>query len=170
MKYLYDDSWSTVKSYVLNHGGNKAQAEDLFQDAVVKVFLKVKQGGLNDNDNLGAYLFTITKNAWITKVKKDKKIELVDDLVKFRGNQKEEKEEDFDMVRSRALDHALAALGDTCKDLLKLTFYMGKSLAEASEIMNLKNSEVAKTYQYRCKKRLKLVLQDNPSLKEIMAI
>ena len=68
------------------------------------------------------------------------------------------------------MDAMLTTLGDTCKELLQLTFYLDHSLKEAAEVLGLSGAEVAKTYQYRCKKKLFEQIRNNPAFRAAMDI
>ena len=67
-------------------------------------------------------------------------------------------------------DEILNSLGDMCRDLLKMTFYMDYSLKEAAEQLGISNAEVAKTYQYRCKKKLFETITTNVAFRELMHV
>ena len=68
------------------------------------------------------------------------------------------------------MDQMLTALGETCRELLKLTFYMDYSLKEAAEILGISSADVAKTNQYRCKKKLFTSIKENKQFRELMNI
>lgn len=169
IEILYKEVLPQIKKYVLKNSGDKQQAEDLFHDAVIKMIVKIRNSELPEDTNAKAYLFTIAKNSWITKAKRDQKVELTSDVAIYEKGSysgtsilKDEK--------STLMDEMLTTLGETCKELLKLTFYMDYSLKEASDKMGLSGAEVAKTYQYRCKKKLFDKVKDNKAFRELMGV
>ena len=158
-----------IKKYVLKNSGDKQQAEDLFHDAVIKMIVKVRNNDIEEDTNAKAYLFTMAKNSWITKAKRDQKVELTSDVAIYET----ENTSSIDILsdeKSSLMDEMLTTLGETCKELLKLTFYMDYSLKEAADRMGLSGAEVAKTYQYRCKKKLFDKVKDNKAFRELMGV
>ena len=47
---------------------------------------------------------------------------------------------------------------------------MDMSLKEAAQKLGISNAEVAKTYQYRCKKKLFETIRNNEAFKELMQV
>jgi RNA polymerase sigma factor (sigma-70 family) len=116
-----------------------------------------------------AYLFTIAKNMWIIKAKRDQKIQYTDELTdnSLYKNMNEDTQGDQN-EKIQAMESVLTSIGEKCKELLTLTFYMNFSLKEAAEKLGISNEEVAKTNQYRCKKKMFEIIKNNPAFKELM--
>ena len=136
---------------------------------ILKLILKVRKDTLKIETDTFAYVFTMAKNDWITKSKRDKKVQYSSEILNFdKGCSEDDKLEKKE--QSRLMDEMLSSLGEMCKDLLKLTFYLDHSLAEAAEKLGISNAGVAKTYQYRCKKKLFEAVRNNEAFKEMMQL
>lgn len=142
-----------MKKYILQNSGDEQQAEDIFHDIIIKLIVKVRKNELPESTNVKAYVFTACKNAWLTKAKRDQKINYSDEI---RDESKAESLEQgyLDSEKQQMMEEMLTSLGEPCKELLKLTFYLDHSLKEAAKILGLSGADVARTYQYRCKKKL----------------
>lgn len=169
IELFYQNVWPIVLKYIVTHNGDEQQAEDLFHDVILKFVMKVRNGELNDLKETEPYLYVMVKNLWVSKMRKDSKIQLTEDLLKFKeakaANHDFESEKKYEI-----LNDALESLGGICRDLLQLTFYMDNSLKMASEKLGLSGADVARTYQYRCKKKLFETLKNNLELKELLAV
>lgn len=154
----------SVEKYIRKNSGGIDDAKDVFHDALLNFILKVKEGNKEINDIKG-YLFIASKNLWITKARRAQKFSNTEVVVETATNNESrdflEEEEKRNMM-----EEILTSLGERCKELLKLTFYMDYSLKEAAEILGFSSDEVAKTTQYRCKKKLFERVKNNKALIE----
>jgi RNA polymerase sigma factor (sigma-70 family) len=166
---LYKKVLPSITQYIRKNSGNKEQAEDIFHDAIIKLIVKIRNNELPIETDFNAYLFTMAKNLWIIKAKRDQKIQYMDDIkdsTLYSNTQ-----EDYTSVQNEtsvAMESVLTSIGEKCKELLTLTFYMNFSLKEAALKLGISNEEVAKTNQYRCKKKMFEVIKNNPAFKELM--
>ena len=164
---LYKQVFSHVKRYVLRNSGDLQSAEDIFHDSVLRLIVKVRDNQFNPDIDLFAYLYTSCKNAWLTKAKRDQKVRY-HDYIKEDANVDTDEHIVFSNERKNIMNELLESLGETCRDLLKLTFYLDYSLKEASEKLGISNADVAKTYQYRCKKKLTEKIKNNKAFMAIL--
>ena len=141
----------------------------MFHAVVIKLIVKIRNKDLDSITDVNAYLFTMAKNTWITKAKRDSKMHLSSEMTDYDSSHSEEIKQDKN-EKSAMMDEILNSLGDMCRDLLKMTFYMDYSLKEAAEQLGISNAEVAKTYQYRCKKKLFETIKTNVAFRELMHV
>ena len=73
LKYLYKKQWSVIRNYVIKNNGSEEEAQDIFQDAIVAFYKQVKLGKYNMNYEIGGFIYSVSRNLWINKVKKDNK-------------------------------------------------------------------------------------------------
>lgn len=166
LKYLYKDPLKKIRKFILTNSGSLDDADDVFQDAVVALFHYVKTGKYKEEYDIDAFLFRVAKNAWIDQVRKRKK------LVKgeFLGFDHSD-DSDFlgDIINEEKMNvfHALFdKLEENCKKILSYVVFDKKSMREISELMGLKNENIAKNQHYRCKKYFsKILFQNQEALK-----
>jgi len=51
-------------------------------------------------------------------------------------------------------------LGDACQQILRLFYFMKKSMEEITGIMGYKNADTVKNQKYKCMQRLKKVYRE----------
>lgn len=169
IELLYQKVLPQLKKYVSSNSGDQQNAEDLFHDSLLKMIVKVRHNELAEDTDACAYLYTMARNSWVTKAKRDLKMQWTSEMGSLDRVDLTQPEVGND-EKAAFMEEVLTSLGETCKELLKLTFYLDHSLKEAAEIMGLSGSDVAKTYQYRCKKKLFNKVKDNKAFRELMGV
>ncbi len=163
LAYLYDNALSKVRKYVTMNSGLREEADDIFQDAVIILFQKVKEKKFDPQMSLEGYVYTVAKNLWIDKARRDKRMVRYD-----RAEQFEYKTENSDQLKvliesekTNAMRKVFELLDEKCQKILQYYLFERKSMKEISQIMGYSSEDVAKTNHYRCKQYLtKLVHSD----------
>lgn len=159
---IYKLYHSVLTKWILSRGGLGADAEDVFQEALVVLFEKAKSTEFCLTCKLSTYLFAVSKRLWFKKTERenqhfslhtdgeeDTDIEAAyDDDLQLHL----EKEEQF----SR-LGKALNQLGEPCSALLKAFYEEKRNMQEIAEAFHYTNAENAKTQKYKCLTRLRKI-------------
>lgn len=144
VKGLYA-AFPLIQKHVLKNSGSKEDAEDLFQDALVILYKKVKHSEFTLTSSLSTFLFGVARNIWYQELKRRNKIV-----------EPETFEEDFlETDLYMQAEEAFKLLGDKCREILILFYYAGKSMSEIAMLMSFSNERVAKTQKYRCIEKAK---------------
>lgn len=166
LQQLYQVVLPKVVKYVLSKKGALEDAKDVFQDAVIVFIDYVKKERYDETRSIEAFVFTTAKYLWINKFKRDSR------LVELSEINILETEKIVDRLqsseRNNAMEIVLNAVGEKCKQLLKMIWYDSLSLKEVAVRMELPNEVAAKSNAYRCKKKLKSYLEENPSYREAL--
>jgi RNA polymerase sigma factor (sigma-70 family) len=158
---IYKQYHSVLTKWILSRGGLEADAEDVFQEALVVLFEKAKSPEFCLTCKLSTYLFAISKRLWFKKVEKTANYYTLntdeeedgdfaaydDDLQVFV-----EKEQQYDR-----LTKALSQLGEPCSSLLKAFYEERKNMQEIAAAFQYTNAENAKTQKYKCLTRLRKI-------------
>ena len=159
---LYTESFPAVQRYIVSRGGFKATAEDIFHNALVTLFVKLKNEELHIQ-SFNSYLFTVCKNLWrrecsqnrVTNLPSTPLMDEAVDLAKFSIEQKQ-----WDLYQEK-----LKELSENCRKLLLLSF---KKIAykEIVKTFNYASETVARQRVFKCKSRLtKLIKKDSRYLR-----
>ncbi|GAB5398443.1 MAG: hypothetical protein Aureis2KO_00280 [Aureisphaera sp.] len=142
----------------MSHNGSKAEAEDIFHNALVTLFVKLKNKELQIQ-SFDSYLFTICRNLWRRECSKNRvtnidSIPLVDesvDLAKFSLEQNQ-----WDLYREK-----FSELSENCRKLLGMTF---KKVAykEIVAFFSYASETVARQRVFKCKSRLVQLIKRDP--------
>ena len=163
---MYRTIFPKVKAYILHNSGNEEDALDIFQDAVVCLCRQIKQGRFNEKYEIAAFLYSVSRNLWINKVKKESRtVELKHDT---------EIREDYDFSndiitdqKAKTIKEVIRQLGEKCYQLLQYAFYQKRSNDEICGLMGFSTVNAVKTQKYKCKQKLVALVESNLGFKEV---
>src|SRR3989339_191280 len=75
---LYSEYKEKILKYVIRNSGSKNEAEDVFQEAVIKVYVEVQKTDFVLKKTFNEYFTSICSNTWIIAVKLKKKQNITD--------------------------------------------------------------------------------------------
>lgn len=167
LSFLYKEVLPKVKHYIKSNKGDDDEAKDIFQDAVIIFYKKVKHTSFNEMMNVTSYICFISKNLWINRVKKiNKTVEMPDNMLL---------NSDEDLLsniiieeKKNALLGLVSQIGDECQKLLKYSIYDNLSMREICKKLGYSSENVAKTYNYRCKQKLVQLVMKNKELVNLL--
>ncbi len=142
-------------------------AIEFFQTAVVILYDNVVTGKLQDlNSNVKTYLFAIGRNKAHEWLRYRKKLNSTsDDLVINYLHEDAPDIDEADYARSlRAIDSGMNALGEPCRTLLQMFYYLKSSMREICERLQYKNEDTAKNQKYKCMKRLQAICANEKNI------
>jgi RNA polymerase sigma factor (sigma-70 family) len=167
LSVLYKETLPKVRNMILKNNGNHEEANDIFQDAVIIFFKQVRNGSFNDSYDIDGYIYTISKNLWIKRAVKINKNVSLDHVENTFPYSEGILEEVISKEKANALEDVMNKIGEECKKLLKLVAYEKLSMKEICVQMGYSSDNVAKTYHYRCKKKLTEFIKGSPQLMEL---
>jgi RNA polymerase sigma factor (sigma-70 family) len=154
LSLLYKEVLPLVINYVHRNGGNQEEAKDLFQDAILIFYKRLKKNEMEEEvKNVTGFIFHICKNLWINRVKKKSRFQFLIESKDYDAG-KNFLDELMSEERKSAVLRCFSELGEDCKQLLKLSVFDKLSMNEISKRLGYSNENVAKTYNYRCKQKL----------------
>jgi RNA polymerase sigma factor (sigma-70 family) len=152
---LYQFYFPAIANYVTNNYGNAEDAEDVFQEAIIVLLQKLRQGNFRLTSSLKTYLFAIAKNLWLNRLRNNKIIS-VDDFDKYQ-----KATETFDMTlkpeptQDEKLGSWLTRITANCQRILKAIFFYKEPMHSVMEKMGWKNKHTAANQQYKCIQQVK---------------
>ncbi|MBY0427016.1 MAG: RNA polymerase sigma factor, partial [Cytophagales bacterium] len=153
LAYLYKETLPMVRNFVMKNQGSEEEANDIFQDAVIRFYHAVKKGAFQEKCSVSTFIFGIGRNLWINAVKRkgrqmeDTSSEFIQDSVDLLSNIISDE-------KVKAVNELLGKIGENCAQLLKYSIYEELSMREICQRMGFSSEDVAKTNNYRCKQKL----------------
>jgi RNA polymerase sigma factor (sigma-70 family) len=143
-----DEFSDRVFRFVLKSIQDEEKAKDIVQDSFEKIWVKVKGIAFEKSRS---YLFTTAYHTMIDYIRKERKIEKINEPEKYSDFLYEENSySDLKEI----LDEGLQKLPDMQKSVLLLRDYEGYSYKEIGDLTDLNESQV-KVYIYRARVFLK---------------
>lgn len=154
---IYKENFRTVQSLIINNNGSSDDAKDIFQEAIVVLYEKVRTGSFELNCQIKTFLYSVSRRLWLKRLMHQNRYllsEASENLVQVEEDLEEHEKRNSDFL---LMEKAMNGLGEPCKSLLE-AFYMGKkSMNEIAESFGYTNAENAKTQKYKCLMRLKKI-------------
>ena len=134
------------------------------------VYQKAKDGDLELKHGLHTYFYTVCRNIWFNRFKKNNKVDdLSNDVIPLLADTSDSFDED---IREQARYHLYRSkfrlLGENCKNILE-QFFTRKTMKEIAEQLNLGSEGYAKKKKYKCQRKLVELIKSDELFNELTA-
>ncbi|MEO0900095.1 MAG: sigma-70 family RNA polymerase sigma factor [Bacteroidota bacterium] len=165
MRVIYAQYVDEAVSYLTRRSFQEEEARDVVQDAVINLLMNIQQGKFQGNSSLKTYLFAISKNLWLRKLrrqgveesyldKQDKDaVDTESPEVLVMGDQKK-----------RDLQEIMGNLKEKCLEVLSL-WSQKYAMKEIAEQLGYMNEQVVRNKKNHCMKELKELVRQNPEVR-----
>ena len=166
---LYKEVLPGIVKFIIKYGGSKEEALDLFQDAIINFYRKVMNGQYNEERyKIHGYIFTVSKNLWINRLQKTKRMVVLEPDEMDFSDQKSVLDDIILSDRDDLVKKLFSYLDQKCIDILTMSIYHSLSMKKIAEKMGMTSDNVAKVNNYRCKQKLVELVKSNESLKSML--
>ncbi|MEX0274373.1 MAG: RNA polymerase sigma factor [Flavobacteriaceae bacterium] len=158
---IYALFFPKVKTFVMRNSGKITDAEDVFHDALVQLYVRLRKRELTITSSFEAYLFTTSKNLWRRELNKKRvtKPSLIELDTKDRAMALIEQEQ-WELYMAK-----FQKLPENCRKVLTL-FFNGASYEEIISSFSYTSKLVARQRVFKCKAKLvKLIQEDSHFLR-----
>ncbi len=163
MKQVYQNHFGMIRHLVTKNSGSEADAEDVFQEAMVILYQKLNDPEFNLTVQLKTYVYSVCRNLWLNELKlRGRRRNRLKDYEKYveTGHLFNA---DWKAQRERVLlemDKAIRYLGEKCQEILLLYYYHRKSMTDIARQLEYANADSAKNQKYKCLRQLKWNLKN----------
>ena len=155
-----------VEKHILINSGSKAEALDVFQDALVVLFNKVQSITNNDAIQIDGYLINTCKLLWSNELRKKKLRQHGNDAelehVAYHDQISSQLEKEH---RFKTIDTVLKEIGEKCKNILEAFYHKRFSMTEIAKRFGYRSVQSAKTKKYKCMEHARELAMSNENLK-----
>jgi RNA polymerase sigma factor (sigma-70 family) len=165
LRYVYKTYFHKIYSFITNNTGDSEEANDVFQEAIIVIYRKLKEDSLIiTNCTFETYLFSVCRLLWLKQLQYKR-----ENIVKF---------EDMHLYAEKIIDDDLSELiqkneryklfqdhfqklGKDCQKILQL-FFKKVPIKQITEVMGFASDNYTKKRKHQCKEYLvKSIKQDN---------
>lgn len=165
LKDLYASYFSTIKRFIIDNNGSEQDAKDVFQEAIIIIYRKAKEGNLTISSSFKSYIYGVCRFIWIKQLAKYKEDseqrgvyleyeEIPDITDEYKKN------EQYKLYQKH-----FKRLEEGCQKLLQL-FLKKVSLKEIAEMLGIESMQFVKRKKYKCKEQLVRYIKSDPNYKE----
>ncbi|GAA4192729.1 sigma-70 family RNA polymerase sigma factor [Microbispora amethystogenes] len=154
VRALFDDHAGPLYGYVLRLTGDPGRAEDVVQETLLRAW---RNPGVLEGRPVRAWLFTVARNIVVDqhRARRSRPQETGDEALAVLPA-----DDELDRaVESWGVAEALASLRPEHREVLMETYYRGRSVKEASEVLGIPQGTV-KSRTYYALRALKLALEE----------
>lgn len=157
LNYLYQNYFSTVKSHIVKNSGTEEDAYDIFQDALMVVFKKFQNNGVELTSDLKAYVFGIARKLWSNQLRVKKEVsdygqDVIDDF---------ELDKLLETPIEQIVQRSFLKLPQEHQKVLTMNME-GHSYDDIAIEMGYKNATYARRKKYLCKEALIKLIKKDP--------
>jgi len=160
---IYREHATAMRRWVLKNNGTSADAQDIFQEAIIVIHQKANDPAFVLTCPLGALLFSIGKNKWLNQLRKKNREAEVRSWEEARYKEEgaltstlEAVEEEA--IRQGKLDATFKQLSELCQKLLRL-LVSGVSSADAAVQLGMNDANTVYRRKNACVERWRTLYQ-----------
>jgi len=159
---IYKDNYNMVQSLIINNNGSSDDAKDIFQEAMIVLYEKVRSGSFELNCQIKTYVYSVCRRLWLKRLQQQNRftieVHTAENTVPVEDDieDHEKRDNEFEMM-----DKAINSLGEPCKSLLEAYYLKKKSMQEIAAGFGYTNADNAKNQKYKCLMRLKKIFFDH---------
>lgn len=164
LQYIYKNSFNTIKQLILNNAGSDNDAEDIFQEALIIIFKKLKdEPDFQLTCAFSTYIYSISRLIWLKHLRNFKKIE-IDPLNRDMEERIEFEEpspvQDKDL-RMAIYQRTLLKIPEDCQKILTLTAQDISSIDIARQL-GFRSEGYVRKRRHFCKEYLINKIKEDP--------
>ena len=156
IKRLYVAYFPMVMQLILNNNGTPDDAKDIYQEAIIVLYNKVKKGDFELNSKLKTFIYSVCRRLWRKRLSQMNRYGGdIQDFNEYQPVEEEVEEHGERDIQFSKMQSALQMLGEPCKTIIEDFYIHNRSMQEICESFGYTNADNAKTQKYKCLQRLK---------------
>ena len=156
IKRLYVAYFPMVMQLIVNNNGTPDDAKDIYQEAIIVLYNKIKKGDFELNSKLKTFIYSVCRRLWLKRLNQMNRyggdIHDFQDYLPVDDEVEQHNERDIQFGKMQS---ALQLLGEPCKTIIEDFYIHNRSMQEICESFGYTNADNAKTQKYKCLQRLK---------------
>ncbi len=168
LKVLYHQYHPIIAHFIEKNNGSSDEARDIFQDAIIVFYEKIRLRQLRLNCSIQTYLYSICKNLWLNQLRVKKRIvRIEEDMEEIPVEQ-----ESFSVLesteRNKILENLIEQLGVECKKVMQLYYFERMRMAAIAQHLGLATEQGAKNKKARCMKKLRNLIESSTKWQHLL--
>jgi RNA polymerase sigma factor (sigma-70 family) len=154
---LYKFCFPSIANFIRKNSGNNADAEDVFQEAILVLLQKVKEPNFYLTASLKTYLFAVAQNLWLKQLKAKKQVSYFNDLLPDHISNENlliDLETEKSLFDEDKVKNWLGRITINCQEILKFIYFLNQPIEKLRIKMGWKNKHTAANLKYKCLSQL----------------
>jgi RNA polymerase sigma factor (sigma-70 family) len=169
LEKLYKSSYPAIQDLVMNYYGSPDDAKDLFQEAFLVVYDRIKKEDFQLECSFQTFIYSVCKNLWFKELRRRKSISMEPYFIdRTNENMNEEMYSQFRKnMESRLYYKHFKNLSEECRKVIRL--YMKKLKTEQiAQMMGYDDKATVRRKKFDCKLTLIRNIRKDPDFNKIV--
>jgi len=156
LQYIYDRHFPPVSNLISNNNGSEDDAEDIFQEALIIIFKRLREEKDFDlTSTFGTYIYSVARLLWLKKLREQRKMDITElnkEMEEYIEFEEPPPVQDKD-IRMAIYQRNLTQIPEDCQKILTLT---AKSITskEIAEQLGFRSENYVRKRRHFCKEFL----------------
>ncbi len=148
---LYTFHYPSVRNFIVKNSGCEDDAKDIFQETLLVLLEKVPKDDFNLTSSLKTYIFAISSNLWLKRLRDANKIVKteIDIYEQYLADYEEAEQAKNEKNTNKALS-VFRSITEKCVLLLRAIFYNGKDIDTITKEFGYTNKHNAQNQKFKC--------------------
>ncbi|PWS26351.1 sigma-70 family RNA polymerase sigma factor [Pedobacter yonginense] len=166
VKALYLNNFTVLSGYILQNQGSEQDAEDIFQEVIVRFIEIVRAGKFRGESSIRTFLFSLNRFSWLNELRKRNKSLLRENSYQTGMGEIEPDVSRFIINREdkAIITNTIDLLGAVCKKILLAYYYENLTMKEILKLVEFESEQALRNKKYKCMKSLEQLFAKDPSL------
>lgn len=166
IRFIYSEYWEKVIRHVTINSGSVTEAEDIFQETILKVYTEIQKPDFVLTGSFNAYFMCICRNNWIYAVKMKNKRNFIDFFTEVYEETDLLHEYNIDLLH-KLMWNQYGQLKSDCQEFLEMYYLQEKGMDEIAYRMEFRNNQIAMNKKSKCLRYLRELLMNHPAYNSI---
>ncbi len=155
---IYQQNFNMVQALIINNNGSSDDAKDIFQEAMIVLYEKVRSGTFELNCQIKTFVYSVARRLWLKRLQQQNRYTATSDNLEALVTVESEID-DHEKINAEfeIMEKALNNLGEPCKSLLEAYYLQKQNMQVIAANFGYTNSDNAKNQKYKCLMRLKKI-------------
>lgn len=153
MQEAYARYFDRIRLLVLRNHGREEDARDVFQDVLLTVFQKAREGTLYLTSSFDAYLYAVSRLQWLRELRRRRRFSSLDEDTESSPSSGHFFDRYCAADQAAVIRNQMKHLSEDCRRVL-LLFEEGYTIAEITRLMGYRSEQHTRNRRYRCKQCL----------------
>lgn len=151
LEYLYKSNFPVIERFITANSGSSEDAKDVFQDALITFYQNLKHKDLVLTCSISTYLYSVSRNLWLKKLKRSKNLTKMEDFEDFMSV---DDEKPISKEAFKVLESVFSEISEKCIKVLTYFYFDNLSMKEIGRLTGYKSEQAVKNKKYKCMQEL----------------
>lgn len=153
--YVYQTNWPMILRLIQHNSGTPEDARDVYQDAIIHLYGKLKQPDFTLTCQVRTYLYAVCRYTWLKRLRGNRLLRDTESLPENLPDLADTEPASPQLPPDEQIQQAVADMGEPCRSILMAFYYEKLSLIQIAQRMQYASDNVVKQQKFRCIERLK---------------